>query len=308
MNKHMEWLRPGSPIGAILLFLLLIGLRAAPVARAQDTDNVVRIEPSGVAVAPDGTFHVAVIDDPPEQTLSAWVIELAFDPNVLTPTECRSITTPGGAVGAFACDFTDDDGDGKDETIKMLGAVLFSRSQKGLFNESTLADITFQAVGAPASCSDLKLRILIHADSDGKETAARVQDGRACIQGDAPPAGTASPFPVTPRTSEPTPVGGEDLPTIGPGGDTGGATQSSPLGGGGGSTSASGSRTAGTGSRTGQPTTGEGSTVVNDDDDGAKTFVWVIVGLAALAIVGAGAWGIVRMRGRGPGAGPGPEA
>lgn len=308
MNKRIEWLRPVIPAGAFILALLLTTL-GTPAAHAQD--NVVRIEPSGVAVAPGGTFHVAVMDDPPEQTLSAWVIELAFDPNVLTPTDCLSLTTPGGAVGAFACEFTDDDEDGKDETIKMLGAVLYSRSQEGLFNESKLADITFHAVGAPASCTDLTLRILIHADSDGEETAARVQDGRACIQDDAPLTGTASPFPVTPRTSEPTPLGGEDVPTIGPGGETGGetdgTTQTSPPGGGGASTSASGSRTAGTGSRTGQPT-GEGGTVVNNDDDGTKTIVWVAVGLAALVIAGAGAWGIVRMRGRGPGAGPPPAA
>lgn len=306
MNKRINWLRPAIPAGAIVFALLLAAVGTRTV---HAEDNVVRVDPSGVAVAPDGTFHVAVMDDPPEQSLSAWVIEIAFDPNVVTPTDCRSISAPGGAVGAFDCEFTDDDGDNKDETIKMLGAVLFRSSQKGLVKESKLADITFTAVGAPASCTDLKLRILIHADSDGEETAARVQDGRACVQGDAPATGTASPFPVTPRTSEPTPVGGGQPPTIGPGGQTGGesggATQSVP-GGGGGSTAASGSRTTSAGSRTGQPS-GENGGGITTSDDGTNTFVWVVVGFAALIIAGAGAWGVVRMRGRGPGAGPGPD-
>jgi hypothetical protein len=312
MNKRIEWLRPVIPAGAIIFSLLLLSIGARD---AHAIDNVVRVDPSGAAVGPGGTFHVGVLDDPPEETLAAWVIELAFDPNIVTPIDCRSITTPGGAVGAFDCEFTDDDDDGKDETIKMLGAVLYSRSEKGLFNESKLADITFEAVGAAASCTDLKLRILIHANSDGEETAARVQDGRACIQGDAPPTGTASPFPVTPRTSEPTPEGGSggDPPTLDPGGETGvetgGATDSSgaPIGGSG-STSGTGPRTTGTGVRTNQPTDAAGNVIPSDDDDGTTTVVWLVVGVAALVIAGAGAWGIVRLRGRGPDAGPPPEA
>jgi hypothetical protein len=304
MNTRIEWLRPVLPAGAIL-FALLLAVVGARDAHAQD--NVVRVEPSGVAVAPDGTFHVAVMDDPPEASLAAWVIELAFDPNIVTPTDCRSLTTPGGAVGAFDCEFTDDNNDGKDETIKMLGAILFSGSQKGLRNEAKLADITFHAVGAAASCSDLKLRILIHADSDGEETGAEVQDGRACVQGDAPATGTASPFPVTPRTSEPTPTGGGGgVPTIG-GGQTSAASSgptqpASP--GGGGSTGASSTRTASAGSPA-QPSSENGGGLTTSDD-GTKTFVWVVVGFAALIIAGAGAWGVVRMRGRGPDAGPGP--
>lgn len=302
MNKRIEWLRPVILAGAIVFALLLIAV-GARVARAED--NVVRIDPSGAAVAPDGSFHVAVMDDPPESSLAAWVIELAFDPSVVTPTDCRSISAPGGAIGAFDCEFTDDNGDGKDETIKMLGAVLFRSSQKGLVNESKLADITFHAVGAPASCTDLRLRILIHADSEGEETAAKVQDGRACVQGDAPPTGTASPFPVTPRTSEPTPPGGASLPTIGPGGETGGATQASP-GGVAGSTNPSSSRTASAGGQSAQPNGESGG--VTTSDDGTNTFIWVVVAFAAMIIAGAGAWGVVRMRGRGTSAGPGPDA
>jgi hypothetical protein len=299
MNKSLKWLRPVIPAGAIL-FALVLGLAAQP-SRAQDTDNLVRVDPSGILVAPDGTFHISVLDDPPEQTLAAWVIEMTFDPSVIESQECISISTPGGAVGAFDCEFSDDNNDGKNENVKMLGAVLFSRSGKGLVNESKLADITFHAIGGPADCSDFTLRILIHADSDGSETGAKVQDGRMCIAGDAPASGTVSPVPITPRTSEPTPEGGGPIPTLNPvggntGGSSGGADNSGSSNGASGSRTSgpSGSRTAG-GSSSSQPS-GGGAT--NNDDD-TKTFVWVVVGAAALIIAAAGAWGVVRMRNRG---------
>ena len=253
MIKQRRWLRPGVPAGAILIVLLAASLAVVP--RAFADNNLVRIDPSGVAVAPGGSFHIGVVDDPPAASLAAWVIELTFDPAVVTTkgADCRSITTPGGAVGAFDCETADTDNDGRDETVKILGAVLFSRSQAGLMNESTLADITFQAVGGPGSCSDLKLRILIHSDAQGHETGARVQDGRVCIAGDAPPSGTASPFPETPRTSEPTPTGTGAV-ALTPGGVAGQTAQpgSSSLSSG---ASSSGGRTTAAGSNAVTPVT-----------------------------------------------------
>jgi hypothetical protein len=313
MIARITWLRPVVPAGAILI-LFLVALGGAGRAHAQD--NTVRIEPPGSAVAPDGTFKIGIVDDPPAESLAAWVIELKYDPDVVAIVErgCVTMSTPGGAFGAFDCQVTDDDGDGKKETAKILGAVLFSRSQKGLVNETKLVDITFRAVGTAGSCSDLRLRIRIHADSEGEETGARVQDGRGCILGSAPVTGTASAFPATPRTSEPTPTGGGDgdvVPTIAPNGGQGGepgqetepgsspGTDGSPAGTGGLTTVPGQQRTQG-------PQDGGAGGVENSDDD-TRTFVWVVVAASALVIAAAGAWGIVRMRGRGPGGGQEPR-
>jgi hypothetical protein len=300
MTKQRRWLRPGYPAGAILFLLLAIGA-VAGVPRVHAEENVVRISPSGAAVAPDGTFHVGVVDDPTAASLAAWVIELAFDPTVVATKgeDCRSITTPGGAVGAFDCETADTNNDGVDDTVKILGAVLFSRSQKGLVNESTLADITFHAVGGPGSCSDLKLRILIHSDAQGHETGAKVQDGRACVASDAPATGTASPFAVTPRTSEPTPIGTGNV-ALTPRVETDQATEpGSTLESGG--ASGSTSRTTAGGTRTTAP---GGSTATENDGGGTSTVVWLLGGLAVFVLAAGGAWGVVRMRGRRDGAGP----
>jgi uncharacterized membrane protein YgcG len=316
MIWQRRWLRPGVPAGAILIILLAAFLAGVPRAFA-DT-NLVRVDPSGVAVAPGGSFHVGVVDDPSAATLAAWVIELTFDPAVVTTkgADCRSIATPGGAVGAFDCETADTNNSGRDDTVKILGAVLFSRSGAGLTNESTLADITFQAVGGPGSCSDLTLRILIHADAQGQETGARVQDGRVCIAGDAPPAGTASPFPETPRTSEPTPPG-TGVVALTPGGVAGqtaqpGSSSGSGVAGqtaqpgsssGSGGASGSGGHTTAPNSNSGTP--GAAATSVSGDG-GTSTAVWLIGAVAVLVIAAVGAWGIVRLRGGRPG--PGPDA
>ncbi len=290
------------PAGAILFVLLAASLAGVPRAFA-DT-NLVRVDPSGVAVAPGGSFHIGVVDDPPAASLAAWVIELTFDPAVVTTkgADCQSITAPGGALGAFDCETADTDNDGRDETVKILGVVLFSRSQAGLINESTLADITFQAVGGPGSCSDLTLRILIHSDAQGQETGARVQDGRVCLAGDAPLIGTASPFPESPRTSQPTPTGPGAV-ALTPGGVAGQTAQPASSGGSGsGSVGASGSggRTTAAASSSGTPAAAATSA---SGDGGTSTAVWLVVAVAVLVLAAAGAWGIVRMRGGRPGPG-----
>jgi hypothetical protein len=298
MIKQRRWLRPVPPAGAILIVLLAAFLVGVP--RAFADNNLVRIDPPGVAVAPGGSFHAGVVDDQPAATLAAWVIELTFDPAVVTTKgeDCRSITTPGGAVGAFDCETADTNSDGRTETVKILGAVLFSRSQAGLTGESTLADITFQAVGGPGSCSDLKLRILIHADAQGQETGARVQDGRVCLAGDAPPTGTASAFPEVPRTSEPTPNGTSAV-ALTPGGVAGQTTQPGASSGSASSgASASGGLTTAAVSNSGTPAA---AGVVASADEGTSTTVWLVVAVAVLVIAGVGAWVIVRMRGGRPG-------
>jgi hypothetical protein len=305
MIKQRRWLRPVLPAGAILIILLAAFLTAVP--RAFADNNLVRIDPSGVAVAPGGSFHIGVVDDPPAASLAAWVIELTFDPAVVTTkgTDCRSITTPGGAVGAFDCETADTNNDGRDETVKILGVVLFSNSQAGLVKESTLADITFQAVGGPGSCSDLTLRILIHSDAQGQETGARVQDGRVCLAGDAPTTGTASPFPEAPRTSEPTPIGPGAV-ALTPGGVAGQTAQpgsSSGVGSVSSGASGSGGRTTAAGSNSGTP--GASATSVSGDG-GTSTAVWLVIAAAVLVIAAVGAWGIARLRGGRPG--PGPDA
>lgn len=287
-----RWLRLVAPAGAIVLVLLAAALAPVPALAA---DNVVRIEPSGIEVAPGGSFTVKLIDDPTPESTAIWAIDVAYDPGVVSTesAKCKSMNTPPGAIGAFDCQVVDADKDGAPDTVKVLGVVLFTGTQTGLVNETTLADITFDVVGDPGACTDLHLRIRSHADKEGQETGALVQDGRACIRADAPPTGTASPVPFTPRTSEPT-----ETPSPGPGGNpstpSDGQQSVSPdqtrrsdsPGGGGGSESPGG----------GSGTPGVGGGGETTDDDGTSPLVWVgAAGIVAVLAAGA-AWAIIRLR------------
>lgn len=296
MTQQPKWLQLVAPAGAILL--LALALLAPP--RALAADNVVRVEPSGVQVAPGGSFHVKIIDHPTPATTAIWAIDVVFDPAVVTTTDqdCQSLQKPPGGIGAFACQVHDDNEDGTPETVKVLGVFVFSGSGDGLRDESTLADITFHAIGDAGACTDLHLRIRSHADKDGNETGALVQDGRACIEAAAPPSGTASPLPITPRTSEPTetPMPGATTSAATPSGaqQTGSPAQTAPTGG------------QGTATRSGAPTGGsetpqpDGQGSGDEDSGGTDTLVWVGAAIVALALVGGGAWWAVKWRGRRP--------
>jgi hypothetical protein len=302
-----KWLQLAAPAGAIVLAASAALLSPAD-ARAED--NVVSLEPAGIVVAPGGSFTVSLVDDPTPASTAIWAIDVAFDPAVVSvpdPIEdCDTIDTPGGAIGAFDCQVVDTDRDGRPDTVKVLGVVLYTRTQLGLTEVSTLADITFTVAGNAGDCSDLRLRIRSHADSEGQETGARVQDGRVCIRSDAPPTGTASPVPFTPRTSEPTETPGPGqtggVPTLPGGQETASPGQTrdpDETGGGAASESPAG--------LTGTPTSPSGEP--GDDDDGTSPLLWV--GIAALvAVLAAGAaWAVIRLRSARPGDGPpGPSA
>lgn len=255
------------------------------------------------------------MDDPTPASTAIWAIDVAFDPAVISVpdpiNDCDTIDTPGGAIGAFDCQVVDTNEDDVPDTLKVLGVVLFTGTQTGLVNVSTLADITFTVVGGAGECSDLRLRIRSHADSEGQETGARVQDGRICIEADAPPSGTATAVPFTPRTSEPTETpgpggngGNGGLPTL-PGGQQSlspGQTRPTDETGGG----------AGTGTSTGRSGTpngvGGGSGEPADNDDGASPLVYIGIAAVLAALAAGAAWAIIRVRSSGggepPSAGP----
>lgn len=293
----MRWLQLVPPAGAIVLLALAALIGPSP---ALAVDNVVRIDPSGVEVAPGGSFTVKLIDDPTPASTAIWALDIVYDPAVVSTAaeDCDSIDTPPGAIGAFDCQVIDADKDGTPETVKILGVVLYTGTQTGLVNVSTLADITFRVVGEAGACTGLHLRVRSHADKDGNETGALVQDGRACIEADAPPSGTASPNPVTPRTSEPTeeptPPGETVAATPSGGQQNGSPGQTTPTGGpdgNGGSTDPAG------GSGTPRPID---NGPASDDDGGTSSLVWVLAGGIVLVLAAGAAWSLVRLRGAKP--------
>ena len=294
----MKWLQLVPPAGAIVLLALAALIAPTP---ALAVDNVVRIDPSGIEVAPGGAFRVKLIDDPTPDSTAIWAIDVVYDPSVVSTTDadCKGLVKPAGAsTTASICQVVDADKDGANETVKVLGVFLFNDTGMGLLDVATLADITFHVIGEAGACTDLHLRIRSHADKDGNETGALVQDGRACIEADAPPSGTASPVPVTPRTSEPTdpptPVGGTGAATPSGSQQNGSPGQTAPTGGQG---TAGGSTGPANGSATPRAS---GSGLDGGDDGGTSPLVWVLAGGIVLVLAAGAAWSLVRLRGPKP--------
>lgn len=261
--------------------------------------NEVSISPAAIEVAPGGSATVQLIADPPAQTLAIWVIDVAFDPDVVSTTSrgCDTLDAPADSTTVGLCVVNDEDDDGVVQTVTVLGGIVFNDDGAGLSERTVLADITFEVVGGPGECTDLHLRVQFHADLDGEETNPLLFDGRICVEQDAPPSGTAVPHTPEPRTSEPTPTGGGGLTPLPLDGETPTNGDETPADGTQGpSPGVSASET---------PAPGEG----DEDGGGDGVPVWVLIIIpAGLIVVSGAAWAVVRRRGTGSGPEGGPSA
>ncbi len=271
--------------------------------------NEVSISPGAIEVAPGGAVTVQLIADPPVGTLSIWAIDVVFDPDVVTTSslDCDTLDPPADSTMVGLCVVEDEDDDGVAETLTALGGLVFNDGSGGLKERTVLADITFTVVGSPGACTDLRLRVRIHADEEG-ETDPLLFDGVICVEQDAPPSGTAVPHTPEPRTSEPTPTGGggPTLPPLDGGGLAGGGSDAA------GETPTNGAETATGGPQGASPSDSASQTQApvegDEDGGGGGVLIWALIFLAGLIVAGGVAWALVRRRGAGSGPEGGPSA
>ena len=304
------------PAGVLFLALALaLAFRPGP---AYADPNTVVLEPSGIEVAPGGAATVALVADPPAQTLAVWAIDVVFDPDVVSTTSrgCDSLDPLPNSQTVTVCEVVDVDTNGQDDTVKVVGAMIFNDTGLGLSDSVVLADITFNVVGEPGRCTDLRLLVRFHADSEGEETNPLLSDGVICVEQDAPPSGTAVPHTPAPRTSEPTPTGGGEptLPSLGGvgGGIGGGPDSAGETAVDGGETPTNGGETPTGGSQGASPSDPASQTPApgesGEDGGGDGVLFWALVILAVLIAAGGVAWAFVRSRGAGSGPEGGPSA
>jgi len=272
-----------------------------PVPAHADPNTLV-VEPSAVEVAPGGTVTVALVADPPAQTLAIWAIDVEFDPGVVSTTsrDCDSLDPFPNSQTVTLCEVVSEGANGQDDTVKIVGAMIFNDSGFGLNGSASLADITFTAVGEPGRCTDLHLRVRFHADSDGEETNPLLSDGEICIEQDAPAIVTAVPRTPDQRTLEPTPTEGNGLTLPPTESETPSSGDQTPAGG------PDGASTGQTASQTVVP--GEGGEDSAGDGGGDGVLIWALVVVAALIVTAGLAWAAVRRRGAGSGPEGGPSA
>ncbi|MCI0817857.1 MAG: hypothetical protein J4O14_06270 [Chloroflexi bacterium] len=274
--------------------------------------NEVSISPGAIEVAPGGAVTVQLVADPPVGTLSIWAIDVVFDPDVVTTSsrDCDTLDPPADSTMIGLCVVEDEDGDGVVETLTVLGGLVFNDGSGGLKERTVLADITFTIVGSPGACTDLRLRVRIHADEEG-ETDPLLFDGIICVEQDAPPSGTAVPHTPAPRTSEPTPTGGGG-PTLPSLGGVGGGPDSAGETAGSGETPTNGGETPAGGTQGASPSDSASQTQrpgeSGEGGGGDSALIWALIIMAGLIAAGGVAWAVVRRRGAGSGPEGGPSA
>ena len=145
--------------------------------------NSLAISPVDKEIGVGATASVELVSMPPAESLAVWVIEVAFDPAVVTFNSCASVPIPAGALGVTACEAKDAGGSPDDDTVVSLGAIIFPATGRGLDDETILATITFDAVGAVGECSDLTINVVSHLgpDPSDPETNPTTTDGEICI-------------------------------------------------------------------------------------------------------------------------------
>lgn len=138
----------------------------------------VSIQPSTISVAPSGSATVSLQETGPASGLGAWTIDVTYDPTVLQVTSC---TPQNGSLcnTAFA-----------GNKIRVSGG-----SASGLAGTQTLAGITFQAIGAQNSSSQIVPAIITFADANGVPFTPSTSNGTISIG--IPPALTSLSQPAS---------------------------------------------------------------------------------------------------------------
>jgi hypothetical protein len=149
-----------APLALLLLSLTLTW--AAISAEAADPGSIT-IQPSVATVSVDGTVDVAVVLDPPAETVSVFIIEIAYDPTVVQFVDCvpwdfEPLPSPFAASG---CAAKDTDGDTIYDTAVVFGAYVENHSgvAVGFSTPQTVGTITFEALGKKGEASPLILSV-----------------------------------------------------------------------------------------------------------------------------------------------------
>ena len=145
--------------------------------------NSLAVSPADKEIGVGATASVALVSMPPAESLATWVIDVVFDPSVVSVDSCTPAASPAGSVFVSACEVDDQEGGPDEETVVVVGAILFTDTERGFEDETTLASITFSAVGAAGTCSDLTINVVSHLGPDpaGPETSPTTTNGEICV-------------------------------------------------------------------------------------------------------------------------------
>lgn len=175
-------LRPAIALALVVAAVALLLLASQQQAEAGGA-NSLAISPATRDVGVGGSTTVDLVSMAPTESLAAWVIDVEYDPTVVSFASCDSIDNPPGAVAVSDCDSADKSGGPEDETVVSVGGILFPSTERGLDGTNTLATIEFDAVGEVDDCTDLTITVIDHLgpDPQADSTNPTVTNGEICI-------------------------------------------------------------------------------------------------------------------------------
>ncbi|MBI4494407.1 MAG: IPT/TIG domain-containing protein, partial [Chloroflexi bacterium] len=156
---------------------------AAPVSSS--ASGSVGLQPAGGTLAPGGSATVDLQATIGGGSLGAWTVDVGYDPAVARVGACTS------SVGSI-CNTTY-----APNTVRITGA-----EAQGLAGTSTLASLTFEAVGEAGASTSLGVVVDDLVDPAGNRIAASARDGVLRIR----PAGRATPEPTATLAPTSTPA------------------------------------------------------------------------------------------------------
>jgi len=179
---------PGLFVPPVFISVLVVVAAAVLFLMShQETEAVAanrfEINPAAKNIGLGSSTSVQLVADPGDDSLAVWVVEIAYDPAVVSFNSCTST----GEAQVTACEAKDADDDTVDDTVVSVGAILFSDTLRGLDSETALATVKFNAVGAVEQCSLLTIDVTANLgpDPDTQETDPVVVNGQLCIVEDA---------------------------------------------------------------------------------------------------------------------------
>jgi hypothetical protein len=113
--------------------------------------------------------------DVPSPGLGAFTIDISYDPAVVGPVGCDP--DPEDVLDTKLCNLGFERNGVNPDTIRIGGYQI----SPGTVGNVALADITFQAIGAPDQCSDLTLEVRELTDTNGPNIPYHVENGSICI-------------------------------------------------------------------------------------------------------------------------------
>ncbi len=173
------------PVVAVVIALAAVSLMLLTSPRGTEAGGVnsLAISPADKEVGVGATASVALVSTPPAESLGVWIIDVVFDPAVVSMDSCTPAASQPGSVFISQCEDDDQEGGPDKETVVVVGGILFTDTGRGLDAETTLASITFSAVGAIGECSDLTINVVSHLgpDTAGPETNPTTTNGEICV-------------------------------------------------------------------------------------------------------------------------------